>query len=136
MQAWAGHALPVAAGATLASLALGAPLAASGASSGWRMLWLTPAVCVAGWPLLPIPDDAAASTARAAILTAPVMALALSSAWSRLPPGLSQAAAAAGAGPLRRLLLRLRLMLPGVGSACVIVGALCLGLSSLHPALR
>ncbi len=131
---WAGHALPVAACATLAALIPAAAPAATGTRGAWLVPWLAAAACVAAWPLLPVPRGATGEVARDTILVLPVAVLALRSAWSALPAGLWRTAAAAGASPSVRVALHLRLALPGAVWASMIVGALCLGLTAWRPA--
>ncbi len=134
--AWAQRVLPPAACATAVCFLLAIAPAKAGAGHGWLLpLWLAPSAGVLGWPLLPIPPGVVSDTARAIVLTLPVMVLMLTGAWSVLPAGVSRAAAAAGAPLLSRLLLRLRLAAPGALRACAVVGVLCLGLAGPRAAL-
>ncbi len=126
---WALRAVPWAACATLAGLVLGMAPAAQGSGFFWIVpLWLSPVLGGLSWALLPGPHTMATAAVRACLLTLPLMMCLLSAAWSRLPEGVLRAAAAAGAPPLLQAWLFLRLRLPGVAQACLVVGIVCLAL--------
>ncbi len=127
--AWAMHAVPLAACATLASLALAIAPAAQGGGFFWLApLCLSPVLGGLSWALLPAPHSAGSVVARASLLTMPLMACLLEAAWSWLPDGVLRAAAAAGAPPSTQVWLFLRMRLPGVARACLLVGIVCLAL--------
>ena len=116
--------------ATLACLLLAAPVTLSCR----RSLWLIPAAGLAALVLLQLHAGAAHDAARSASAGLPLMALALMTLWSGLPPGILRAAAAAGAPPGARARLALAIMLPKAALACVPVFLLCFGLLAAAPA--
>ncbi len=128
--AWATRAVPLAACATLACLVLAIAPAAQGGGFLWAVpLCLSPVLGGLSWALLPAPHNAAGVVARASLLTVPLMMCLLEAAWSGLPDGVPRAAAAAGAPPRVQAWLFLRMRLPGVARACLVVGIVCLALA-------
>jgi hypothetical protein len=101
----AAHALPLAASEAAFCLAC-AGFARFGVP--WvLLLWLAPCVGLTGWRLLPMAPGPAMMMLGTCLLILPAMVLGWAGLAARLPPGLWNSAAVAGAGPITtcRLLL-------------------------------